>query len=67
MNKSDTQGDMTYDQALEKLNNITLALEADGMGVDELVAKVNEARQLVIFCKNKLKNIEQALADSENL
>ena len=45
---------LTYQQALEELENIVEALEDETIPVDELALKVKRASDLIEFCQAKL-------------
>lgn len=50
---------MTYEQAVKKLEEITRKVESGEMDIDSLAASLKEAKELVIFCKNKLTKVEE--------
>lgn len=59
----------TYGQAMARLENIVSALENNELEIDELVAKLKEAQELIAFCKDKLaiadKEIAKILSDKD--
>jgi exodeoxyribonuclease VII small subunit len=55
---------MTYDEALAELRNILRELQEGQTGLEALGAKVKRAAELVQFCKEKLRSIEEEV---ENL
>jgi len=55
---------MTYDEALAELRNILRELQEGQTGLEALGAKVKRAAELVKFCKEKLRSIEDEV---ENL
>lgn len=63
--------ELSYDQALMRLQEIVEALEKGEKGMDELTILVKEASELMKFCRKKLRmteeEINQALqGDAEN-
>jgi exodeoxyribonuclease VII small subunit len=67
MNKQE----ISYDQAMKRVQEIVESLEKGDKGMDELTAMVKEASELMKYCKQKLRmtelEINQALSeDSEN-
>lgn len=50
--------EMTYKQAYEELQLIVQSLENDDLEVDFLAEKIKRASELVKFCKEKLRTIE---------
>ncbi|MDQ4138916.1 MAG: exodeoxyribonuclease VII small subunit [Bacteroidota bacterium] len=57
MNK--VNDDLTYQQALEELENIVEALEDETIPVDELAIKVKRASDLIEFCQAKLTETDE--------
>jgi exodeoxyribonuclease VII small subunit len=55
---------MTYDEALAELRNILRELQEGQTGLEALGAKVKRAAELVQFCKEKFRSIEEEV---ENL
>ena len=53
-----TEG-MTYHEAIEKLRKIVADIEKGELDVDLLSAKVEEAIQLIKFCKEKLYKVDE--------
>jgi exodeoxyribonuclease VII small subunit len=54
---------MTYDEALAELRNILRELQEGQTGLEALGAKVKRAAELVQFCKEKLRSIEEEVED----
>ncbi|HBK89655.1 MAG: exodeoxyribonuclease VII small subunit [Cyclobacteriaceae bacterium] len=52
---------LTYNEAFDKLEKIVGQLEGNDIPLDKLAEKVTEANELVVFCENQLKNIENQL------
>lgn len=53
--------DLSYNQALERLEIILNQLEEGKKSVDELSDLVSEAASLVKHCKQKLKSTEESI------
>ncbi len=49
---------MTYDDAKARLEAILEAVQANQLTIDELSAAIEEAVQLVDFCKERLRKTE---------
>lgn len=50
--------DLTYEQAIKRLEEISQNITSGQLDVDDLAAKLKEANQLVEFCTSKLKKVE---------
>ncbi len=50
---------LTYDKAFAELNKILDELQSDNVSIDKLAAKSKKANELLAFCKNKLRQIEE--------
>jgi len=55
----------SYDQAVKELNSILHALEDENVSIDKLSDKVNRAKELLEFCNNKLRSIENEFDEEE--
>ena len=53
---------ISYDQAIQRVEEIVLILESGEKGMDELSELVKEAAALVKYCKKKLKSTESEIA-----
>ncbi len=51
--------EISYEAAYEELQEIVTRIEEGDIGVDELAAKVKRAAELIKFCKEKLKSVEE--------
>ncbi len=49
---------LTYQAALDELNQIAIDMESEKISIDELAEKVKRASLLLRFCNAKLKNTE---------
>jgi len=48
---------MTYESALQELQQLITDLRGEMTSVDELTSKVHRAKELIEFCKVKLRNV----------
>lgn len=55
---------MTYEKAMKKLEEIVNKIESENMDIDQLAAKIREAKQLSDFCKDKLTKVEADIKES---
>jgi exodeoxyribonuclease VII small subunit len=53
-----TKNNLSYDEALLKLEGIVAQIEDDAIMLDTLTEKVKEAKELIQYCENKLRSIE---------
>lgn len=57
--------DLRFDDAYAAIEAIVKDIENEHIPVDELAAKVKEARQLIAFCEARLGLIEAELSSKE--
>ena len=50
--------DLSYEQAMKRLETIVSKVEQGEMDIDSLASKLKEAKELVEFCKAKLLKVE---------
>lgn len=50
--------EQTYEQAVNRLEEIVESLEQDRLGLDELGDRIKEAQKLLKTCRTKLKKVE---------
>ena len=50
---------MTYTQAVERLEEIMNSIQGGGMDVDKLAVALKEASSLVQFCRGKLYKVDE--------
>lgn len=48
----------TFEEARTELDALLEALESDQAGVEELLVKVRRARELIDFCRRRLREVE---------
>jgi len=51
--------EMTYESALEELQQITQNLQEGKIGIDELAVQLQRAAELIRFCREKLRSVEK--------
>lgn len=61
---SKTTENLSYDEALSRLETIVAQLEEQDLGMDELTRLVREAGSLVKTCRKKLKVTEEEIRNS---
>ena len=52
---------LTYEEALQELQQIVVQLQEDAASVDELSEKVQRAAELIAYCREKLRTTEENL------
>ncbi|MCB0580374.1 MAG: exodeoxyribonuclease VII small subunit [Phaeodactylibacter sp.] len=52
---------LSYEEALEELQQIVVQLQEDAASVDELSEKVQRAAELIAYCREKLRTTEENL------
>ena len=57
---------VSYSEAKEQLDQIINELENDQITIDDLTEKVKKAKQLIEFCKQKLRKTQEELSDSNS-
>jgi exodeoxyribonuclease VII small subunit len=57
------QKKMTYEQAMERLEQLVQEIEQRTLGVDHLIERVKEAQTLLQFCRNKLVQVEKDIKE----
>lgn len=50
---------MTYTQAVERLEEIMNVIQGGGMDIDKLAVALREASALVQFCRSKLYKVDE--------
>ncbi len=55
---------ITYDKAFTELNKILNDLQNDEVSIDLLAKKSARANELLKFCKDKLRTIEEQVAET---
>jgi exodeoxyribonuclease VII small subunit len=57
----DKKEELTFEQAMEKLERIVESLEEGDVPLEEAIAKYKEGMDLAKICHQKLKNAEEQL------
>jgi exodeoxyribonuclease VII small subunit len=50
---------LSYEKAMEELQEIISDLQAETVSIDQLSDRVKRAAELIDFCKNKLRTTEE--------
>lgn len=50
--------DLTYTQAVQRLEQITRSIEEGTLDIDQLSSKLKEAQTLLAYCKKTLQKVE---------
>ena len=53
--------DLRYAEAMERLQALVADLESGTLDLDEMLARVQEAEQLITYCRTRLQNVGGAL------
>lgn len=48
----------TYESAIKELQQIVNEMQEEMVSIDEITEKVKRAKTLMVFCKNKLRDVE---------
>ena len=54
---------LTYELAYEELQNILHAIQSDEVALDTLAKQLKRAKELIAFCKEQLRAVEEDLED----
>lgn len=61
--------EMTYEKAMERLEEISLQLENNKLGIDQIAGCLKEAKTLAAFCREQLlateEDVRKILSDKE--
>jgi exodeoxyribonuclease VII small subunit len=52
---------LTYSKAYEELEDILNEIQSDAISIDVLVEKVKRSRELLSFCREKLREAKQEI------
>ncbi|MDX1476954.1 MAG: exodeoxyribonuclease VII small subunit [Saprospiraceae bacterium] len=53
--------ELTYETAYAELHHILQSIQQDEIGLDQLASQLRRARELVDFCREKLRTVENEL------
>ncbi len=62
MAKKDEEKELSFEESLEKLEEIVKKLETGEVPLDDAIAEFNNAMKLAKVCDEKLKNAEGAIS-----
>ena len=67
--KAMKEKEMTYEKAMERLEEISSQLENNKLGIDQIAGCLKEAKALAAFCREQLvateEDVRKILADKE--
>ena len=52
---------MNYSQAMKRLEEIVKQIDSNQLEIDQMVEKIEEANQLIAFCRDKLTKADQEI------
>lgn len=52
---------MTYSQAVKRLEEIVKLIDSNQLEIDQMVEKIEEANRLIAFCNEKLTKADQEI------
>ena len=55
------QKELTYEQAMERLENLAARLERGDVPIDEMANQLKEAQQMIKYCRDCLYAADQAV------
>jgi exodeoxyribonuclease VII small subunit len=53
----------TYSEAYSELEKLVAEIESDDIQLDTLADKVKQAKELIVFCEDKLRTIENEVGE----
>ena len=56
---------ISYQSASDELKEIVNSIETGQIGIDKLSEKIERAAELLSFCKNKLRDIEENIVSAK--
>ncbi|MDX1910481.1 MAG: exodeoxyribonuclease VII small subunit [Saprospiraceae bacterium] len=62
MKKKQVEKPDNYESAWAELQQVVNELQSGAVGIDELSAKIERASELVRFCRERLRNTEDAVS-----
>lgn len=57
---------MTYEAAVNKLEDIVLKMEKNEYSMDELTIQLKEAKKMISFCQQKLNKVDEEVVSLLN-
>ncbi len=58
--------DLSYEEAMEKIQSILKKLDEGGIPIDQLEAHIDRANALIAFCQGRLHSIREKLDDKHD-
>ena len=52
---------MTYEQAIQQLDEIVHQIETGELGIDQLTAQLKRAQELITFCRDTLYKTDEEI------
>lgn len=52
---------MTYEQAIQQLDDIVRQIETGELGIDQLTAQLKRAQELITFCRDTLYKTDEEI------
>ena len=62
-NKPKTASKLTYQKAVEELEEILENIQEDKVDLDELITQLKKAYELIDFCKSRIKQTEMKIEE----
>lgn len=59
--------ELTYEQAMQRLEEMTLQMERGEIGIDEMAVRLRDAQELMKYCHEKLYEAEKNCKSLLNL
>ncbi len=56
--------DLTYNEAYDNLAKLVEEIEDDSIQLDKLAEKVRQAKELITYCENKLRRIDEGVNEA---
>ncbi|MBR4757499.1 MAG: exodeoxyribonuclease VII small subunit [Bacteroidaceae bacterium] len=57
------QEELTYEQAMAKLEALAQQMEHDEVPIDQMATRLREAQQLIAFCRERLYAADKAVQE----
>ena len=61
MSQNENEVKITFEQAMDRIEEITARLSDGNLGIDESVALYEEGVKLAAFCDEKLKDVQRKI------
>jgi exodeoxyribonuclease VII small subunit len=63
MSKKKTEASISYEEATIEIQQILKKLESGNTPIDQILAELQRATELIRFCKSKLHQVSESLTD----